>query len=102
MEAGIFKKLDSKRNSTGDSADQGDPLLKCYKCSKPADLIEYKTNITYCKKHAIDRVIEIPAMLSKIEVEKKSVLEDFTVKIKTSKNKLEEIRSLLRHSEVNL
>ena len=102
MEAGIFKKLDSKKNSSLDDSLASDNDLRCYKCGRPADLIEYKTNILYCKKHAVDRAIEIPALLTKIEIEKKSVLEDFTVKIKGSRNKLEEIRSLLRHSEVSL
>jgi len=50
----------------------------------------------------VDRVIEIPSILSKIEIEKKAVLEDFTIKIKNSRNKLEEIKSLLRHSELTL
>lgn len=104
MEAAIFKKLDSKKNSSLDKEgdERGGNGLRCYNCNKSADLIEYKTNILYCKKHAVDRVIEIPSVLSKIESEKKSVLEDFSIKIKSSRNKLEEIRSLLRHSEVTL
>jgi hypothetical protein len=99
MEVGIFKKLESP---SMDESSASAINLKCYKCDKRAEHLEYKTNLTYCKRHAIDRAIDMPDTLSKIEVEKKSVLEDFSVKIKSSKTKLEEIRSLLRHSEVTL
>ena len=96
MKAGVFKKI------TQTSSDSESGLLRCCKCEAQAELIEYKTNVTYCRQHAIDYAINLPSLLSNIEVEKKSVLEQFSLKVKSSSTKLEELKSMLKLSELTL
>jgi len=58
MGAGIFKKIEKKSRVES----------FCVKCNQLADLIETSSNLTFCEKHGIDRIIQNPSLLSEIEI----------------------------------